>query len=186
VSQSELLIRVTESLDRLGIAYMVTGSAASSLQGEPRSSHDIDLVVACPEHAAPALCREFPPHEFYLPESMIREAVRRRSMFNLLHIDSGDKVDFWLLTDEPFDTSRFSRRIRDSLFGREMWVSSPEDTILAKLRWSQMSGGSSKQIHDVRGVLNLQGPLLDTDYLQTWIDKLDLRAEWNKLLTPDS
>ena len=45
MSQQELLTAVAAALDRIGIQYMVTGSIASSLYGEPRLSHDIDVLV---------------------------------------------------------------------------------------------------------------------------------------------
>jgi len=48
MSQQELLAKVVSVLESLGVDYMVTGSLASSIQGEPRSTHDIDLVVAIP------------------------------------------------------------------------------------------------------------------------------------------
>ena len=46
MSQQELLKRVVRILDGAKIKYMLTGSVVSSLQGEPRSTHDIDIVVA--------------------------------------------------------------------------------------------------------------------------------------------
>jgi len=69
-------------------------------------------------------------------------------MANLIDTVSGDKVDFWLLTETPFDYSRFTRRYHEELMGMRIAVSSPEDTILMKLRWSKMSGGSEKQFID--------------------------------------
>ena len=64
-------------------------------------------------------------------------------MFNLLDAEGGDKVDFWLLTDDPFDRSRFSRKYEENVLGMKVKVSRPEDSILMKLRWAQLSGGRS-------------------------------------------
>ena len=62
-----------------------------------------------------------------------------------------------------------------------MMVSSPEDTIIAKLRWSEMSGGSEKQfIHALR-VYELQFQKLDLKYLEDWIGKLNLTKIWERL-----
>src|SRR5216684_3489891 len=99
MSQQELLRQVIQILSEAGIDYMVTGSVASSMQGEPRSTHDIDLVVALPANAADALLNAFLPPDFYLSEEAIREALEKRSMFNLLSLTDGEKVDFWILTD---------------------------------------------------------------------------------------
>ena len=85
---------------------MLTGSFASSMQGEPRLSHDIHMVVDISATALPALLQRFPPPEFYLDELSVREAISARTMFSLLQASEGDKVDFWLLTDDPFDIAR--------------------------------------------------------------------------------
>lgn len=148
MAQQERLSRVVRFLDREQIESMVTGSVASIAQGEPRSTHDIDLVVLFRRSMTPYLGDELPPPEFCFSVDPVEEAFQRSSMFNLLWIDTGDKVDFWMLTQTPFDQSRFSRKVRQSTLNRDFWVSSPEDTILAKLRWSRMSAGSEKQFPD--------------------------------------
>jgi hypothetical protein len=79
MSQQELLKHVIATLERLGIDYMVTGSIASSMQGEPRSSHDIDVVVNLPASAIPRLLQSFPAPDYYLAESAIREAIQAGS-----------------------------------------------------------------------------------------------------------
>ena len=140
MSQQELLIRVVRTLDDLGVDYMVTGSFASSMQGEPRLTHDIDLVVALSEDESSKLMEEFPLTDYYLSAQAIQEAVQQRRMFNLLELATGDKVDFWILTDEPFDASRFARKRSEELGGVQLKVSTPEDTILAKLRWARKRG----------------------------------------------
>ncbi len=109
--------------------------------------------------------------------------MKRAGMFNLLDIDTGEKVDFWLLTKEPFDQSRFTRRRTSMLGGLDVSVSSPEDTILAKLRWCQMSGGSEKQFGDALHVYELQGELLDRDYLDRWAAELSVSALLDRLRT---
>ena len=76
--QQELLSRIVRCLDDLGIDYMVTGSHASSLQGEPRSTHDIDLVVALTPSDSDRLVAVFPDSEFYLSPPAMREAIGRR------------------------------------------------------------------------------------------------------------
>jgi hypothetical protein len=75
MSQPELLKRVVRVLDDNGIDYMLTGSMASSLQGDPRSTHDIDIVVALTMDKVPPLLKAFPPPRFYLDEHSIREAI---------------------------------------------------------------------------------------------------------------
>lgn len=182
MSQSELLSLVVSRLRELGIPAMLTGSFASSLHGAPRATHDIDLVVDLRPGQAAALAAAFPPPAFYLSLPAIAEAVRERSMFNLLALESGDKVDFWLVTDQPFDQSRFARRQAARLGSSVVDVSTPEDTILMKLRWADSSGGSEKQLQDVLRIYELQGPTLDAGYLEAWLDRLEVRPLWQRVL----
>ncbi len=181
MSQQELLKKVIQALDQIGIQYMLTGSVVSSLQGEPRSTHDIDMVIGIQRSVAKKLVEAFPPPDFYLDEDSILNAINRQSMFNLIDVTTGDKVDFWILTDEPFDQSRFSRKISEKFTGIEMQVSTPEDTILAKLRWAKLSGVSEKQFTDALRVYEVQYGELDIDYLKHWVKKLDVESLWKRL-----
>ena len=177
MSQQELLKAVVVVLDAAGIDYMLTGSLVSSLQGDPRSTHDIDLVVAISSaDGAASIAAAFPPPRFYLDEAAARTAIARGDMFNLLDADTGDKVDFWLLTSDAFDQSRFRRKVVVNLGGVRINVSRPEDTVLMKLKWSRDSGGSEKQFQDARSVYELQYPELDQAYLDQWAPLLDVSA----------
>jgi hypothetical protein len=152
MSQPELLARLVQVLDANGIEYMLTGSIVSSSQGDPRSTHDIDLIVNLQSTAVRSLVEAFPAPAYYLDELSVREAIQRRDMANLMEVQTGLKVDFWILKDEPFDQNRFARRMKSNLGGVFAFVSRAEDTILQKLRWAEMSGGSEKQFADAKGV----------------------------------
>ena len=181
MSQQELLKRVIHVLNELEIEYMLTGSFASSLFGEPRLTHDIDIVLSLHPAAIPGLLAAFAPPRFYLNEASVQEAIRTGSMFMLLDTLEGDKVDFWMLTDSPFDQSRFRRRIQVDFEGETLMVSTPEDTILAKLQWAKLSGGSEKQVGDARGVYETEYAALDMEYLEEWVDRLAVRALWEEM-----
>jgi hypothetical protein len=181
VSQSELLKKVVDVLDRSQTPYMLTGSYASSLQGEPRLTHDIDLVVLISASGSKALLDTFTAPDYYLDAQSIQDAIERVGQFNLLDVTGGDKVDFWILTDDPFDQSRFHRRTIEEFAGQKLHVSRPEDTILMKLRWSALSGGSEKQFGDARGVYELQSGTLDLDYMNHWAKTLGVMDDWQRL-----
>jgi hypothetical protein len=184
MSQQELLRRVVEVLDAAAVDYMLTGSLASSLQGEPRSSHDIDLVVALTPAGGNALLEAFAPPDYYLDELSIKSALDEPGagrQFNLLHAAEGDKVDFWMLSNEAFDQSRFSRKYTDEIEGLRIKVSRPEDTILMKLRWADLSGGSEKQFRDALSVYQLKRRLLDLPYMDTWATRLGIIPLWERL-----
>lgn len=182
MSQQELLKKVIQALDRAKIQYMITGSVVSSLHGEPRSTHDIDMVVAIQSPKVREFVEAFPPSDFYLDKDSIHDAINRRSMFNLIDLKGGDRVDFWILTDEPFDQSRFARRYSEEFMGLKMQVSTPEDTILAKLRWAKLSGGSEKQFTDALRVYEVQHGKLDIKYLKQWAKNLDVESLWKRLM----
>ncbi|MSR58656.1 MAG: hypothetical protein EXS05_13550 [Planctomycetaceae bacterium] len=182
MSQQELLTDVIAALQNLGIEFMLSGSHASSLQGEARATHDIDLVANLKPSNVRPLMEAFRSDRFYLSESAVAEAIRTKRMFNLLEVTTGEKVDFWVLTDSAFDQSRFARRQRIDLGDQFVEVSSPEDTILMKLLWCTQSGGSQKQFHDVVRVYELQSNLLDEAYLRKWLLELGVEDLWQRVL----
>ncbi len=182
MSQQQLLNNVLDVLERLEVDYMLTGSWASSLQGRPRSTHDLYVVVSISETLIPKFLAAFPSPNYYLSDVSMSEAIRDQSMFNLLDNQSGDKVDFWMLTDEPWDRVRFQRRVWVDIQGRQVAVSSPEDTILAKLRWSAMSSGSECQFNDALHVSELQWDVLDQEYLRQWSQTLDVQDVWQRIV----
>ncbi len=181
MSQQELLKKVIRALEEAEIQYMITGSVVSSMQGEPRSTHDIDIVIAYQRSVIEFIVETFPPHDFYFEENSIYEAADRRTMFNIIDMNSGDKIDFWILTNETFDLSRFSRRVTEKFLSLEMKVSTPEDTILAKLRWAKLAGGSEKQFTDALRVYEVQFGKLDIDYIKEWAKKLNIELLWKRL-----
>ena len=152
----ETLRFVVGVLDTHRIEYMVTGSVASSLQGEPRATHDLDVVVAIRDQNAAALHQGFHRPQFYLDEQAILEAVQTGGMFNAINLEEGDKVDFWMLTDNAFDASRFARRISVNVFGTSLKVSSPEDTNSGEVAVVEAVWGKREVVH--RRVACIRGP----------------------------
>jgi len=154
---------------------MITGSTASSLQGEPRSTHDIDLVIALHKNTVDQFHKAIQSPEFYLDLDTINEAINNQSMFNLIDTTDGNKVDFRVLTNDSFDKSRFTRIYIENVFGFDFHVSTPEDTILAKLKWTKLSFGSQKQFTDALRVYEVQFKGLDQKYLTDWSKVLEVK-----------
>ena len=179
--QPKLLIKVLAFLNENQIEYMITGSLVSSIQGEPRATHDVDILVNITREVIPVLIKAFMPPDYYLSQSAIEEAIQHKSMFNLLDTTEGDKADFWILTDEPFDQSRFTRKYEEKILGFSMKISTPEDTILMKLRWAKLSGGSEKQFTDALRVYEIQFVNLDHSYMEEWSKTLDVKDLWERL-----
>lgn len=181
MSQSDLLKKIAGILSAQEIPYMLTGSLVSSIQGEPRSTHDIDIIISIRPSDIPGIVRTFPAGEFYLDRESISQALKNQGMFNVIDLREGDKIDFWMLTDSEFDRSRFSRRQEFELLGEKVWLSSAEDTILAKLRWAELCGGSRKHYLDALKVYEVQYPQLHMEYLTDWVRQLKLTVLFNKL-----
>jgi hypothetical protein len=178
----ELLQRIVGILERLDIPYLVTGSVAAMAYGEPRLTNDIDIVAAIEERHVAGLIAAFPPEEFYIGEEMVREAIRRRLQFNIIHPSSGLKVDIIIRKGTPFDTSRFGRirRIRPA----ESYMASfaaPEDIIIMKMQYYR-DGGSEKHLRDITGILKVSRDEVDLNYIADWSRRLDLKDVWEMIL----
>jgi len=172
-TERDALFQVLDALEALQIPYMVVGSFASTFWGRPRTTHDADLVVEITGEKVAKLARLLAPH-FYAPLFVIEDAVRKRGPFNLIHLDYAFKVDLWLLKDSPYDAESFRRRLMGVMFGREVWVSSPEDVILSKLLWYRAAPALERQFQDVLGVYESQEPYLEQDYLDRWAAALGI------------
>jgi hypothetical protein len=172
-----VLLYVAELLERIEIPYLLGGSLASSLLGEPRSTVDIDFAVALSVEDVPSL-REGLVSEFYIEDHAMRDAVVRHASFNAIHQPTVFKVDFFVLGDAPFDRVQLERRrLSPVLEGsdRRVFVSSAEDLVLRKLDWFRQGGHvSDRQWRDVLGVLKVQAGRIDLEHLRTWADALDL------------
>lgn len=181
MSQQELLKFVIESLEDISVEYMVTGSVVSSLQGEPRLTHDIDIIISIQKKSIDTFIHSFSSRDFYLDRAAVFDAIKTQHVFNLIDKNTGDKIDFWILTDTPFDRSRFSRKYREEFLGLRLVVSRPEDTILAKLHWVQLSGGSEKHFKDALRVYEIQYEILDKEYLLKWSKSVNVESLLQKL-----
>ncbi len=175
----EVLQRIATALDRAGIAYMLTGSFASAYYGLPRSTQDVDLVI----QASPTQLREFvqslPDDEYYADLDAAFEAHSRQSLFNVIDLASGWKIDMIIRKSRPFSREEFNRRELMNIDGHTLFVATAEDVIIAKLEWSKLSG-SRRQIEDVAAILRIRSGSLSNSYLDKWISELRIENEWRE------
>lgn len=171
----DVALRVTAALERAGIGYFLGGSLASSLQGEPRSTNDIDLVVDLPPSKVAGLVAALGP-DFDVDEEALRRAARERSSWNVFFLPLLTKIDLFVLRQEPFDLAEFERRLPVEVRpGQRLSVKSPEDSVLRKLLWHRDGGSvSERQWRDVVQVLRVSGDALDRGYLDGWARRLGL------------
>jgi hypothetical protein len=177
MSIPEVFRRLKSALDLAGIAYMLSGSFASAYYGAPRSTQDIDLVI----EATPAQLRAFIDglsiDRYYADLDAALEAHRRQSLFNVIDLATGWKIDLIIRKSRAFSEQEFGRRRLVDLQGTPIFVASAEDVIIAKLEWSRLAQ-SQRQIEDVAAILSVRRELLDHSYLEKWIAELGLEQEW--------
>lgn len=172
----EVTLKVVRVFEEVGIAYHVGGSLASSAFGIARSTLDVDIVADI-KHKQATLLYESLKEEFYIDIDMIRDAINRRSSFNLIHLETMFKVDVFIPKNRPFDRQAFIRRIQKPVSAedpsQQLFFATPEDTILNKLEWYKGGGEvSERQWKDVIGVLKVQREGLDISYLTSWAKEL--------------
>lgn len=173
----EVIRQVLTALETAGVPYMLTGSFASSLHGAPRSTQDLDFVIAPDDRSIERLVDQFPPGRYYLSRSAAMEALRRNSLFNVIDLETGWKIDFIVRKSREFSTVEFDRRVSTELLGLKIFVATPEDIVISKLEWAKRSG-SERQIEDVMGIVRSQGAQLDSGYVERWVGDLELGPQW--------
>jgi hypothetical protein len=171
------VLPLAAALDSLRIPYAITGSLASGLHGETRSTRDADVVVDLRTAGLDPLLHALEP-AFYVPTAFARQAVAAGSSFNVIHLESQYKIDLYPAGRRRLDEDLLGRRVfarYPSEPGRELAFVSAEVIVLAKLDWYRRGAGTSdQQWRDVKGVLKVQGARLDVDYLRRRAGELGL------------
>jgi hypothetical protein len=166
---------VIDAFDKIGVAYEIGGSVASSLHGVYRTTADVDIVADLPITKVEEFIRQL-GFDFYADDDAIRSAVREKRSFNAIYKPFGLKIDVFALKNTPFARAEFKRRIQMPFpppNGPLTWISSAEDIILHKLLWYKSGGAvSTRQWNDAIGVLRVNAGHLDENYLVRWAETL--------------
>jgi hypothetical protein len=172
-------LQVIEVLEALDVPYLIGGSFAAAVYGVARMTVDVDLVADVRfEHVDP-LTRRLSP-DFYLDSGSMREAIRQRSSFSLIHFKTMFKVDVFIPKQRPYSQQQMERRVRQPLSTETdqlAYFSSAEDSVLSKLEWYRLGGEvSERQWRDILGVIKTQSERLDLAYLRQWAAALNVAA----------
>lgn len=165
ISSESVMVRVADALEASGIPYLLTGSFASNYYGIPRSTEDADFVL----QSSGGLGADFvlrlgedfllePQLSFETQTGTFRQMIRYRK--------KAFKVELFLLSQDPHDQSRFQRRRPVQLFERRLWLPSPEDVVITKLRWAR-----GKDKDDARNVMAVQRDVLDWGHIEQWCER---------------
>ena len=182
MDQSDLLRFAVGIIEGLGLRYFVTGSMASMRYGEARLTNDIDIVIELPVARVVELCARFPADDFYVSEDAGRAAAMNGGQFNIIHPESGLKVDLIVARPDSAGHARFDRaRSLPVDGGGSAMFTSPEDSIVSKLEFFR-EGESDKHLRDIASILKIRGEQLDLDYISSWVSQNGMEEVWNALL----
>ena len=171
--QLEFMKQIACRLDSAGIPYMITGSMAMAIYATPRMTRDIDLVIECDLLDSDRLADLF-EQDCYVDRKGIRDAVSRRSMFNIIHNDWIVKADFIIRKNGQYRKLEFERRRIIDIEGTPISIVAAEDLVLSKLHWAKDSD-SELQWRDVRSIIE-SVPELDWPYLEKWAASLGVHG----------
>jgi hypothetical protein len=174
------------ALELAGIRYAVGGSWASTAFGEPRFTNDVDILADFTPENFHLFLRHLPKQFYVDPEEAMR-AIADGRPFNLIHIPSVLKFDFFPSHAFPLGAEELDRAI--SLAGTGLSESparfvTPEDILLAKLYWFRSGGEVSEvQWRDIQGVVRGCVTALDRQYLEQGARKLEVQDLLRKALS---
>jgi hypothetical protein len=170
---TDLAAQLHNIFTSVGVPYYVTGGVAAITYGEPRTTRDLDVVISVPRDALPPLISALEAAGFYVPGVEDAAAGRMRTL-QVTQVATISRADLVLADDTKYERLKFQRRRLISWpDGTEVYLVSPEDIVVNKLRWGQQSQ-SEKQWRDVLGVLKTQQESLDYEYMHRWATEFDL------------
>jgi len=170
-------------LNKNQFQYFVTGSVASIVYGEPRLTHDIDLVIFLHEKEVDKFVKAFPPKEFYCPpEEIIRTELKRevRGHFNLIHHETGFKADIYFAGKEELHLWALKNKQQIDLVGITINVAPPEYVIIKKLEFFK-EGRAQKHLIDIQGILLNSKDIINFALLNDMINGMGLNDVWDTI-----
>ena len=181
--EADLCLLFVRPLNRLGVRYIISGSIAAILYGEPRLTHDVGFVVFLRSEDIRCLREAFSSPAFYVPPAdVIASEVARelRGHFNLIHSDTGFNADFYTSGRDELHAWAFRNARIMEYQGEPIVVAPPEYVIIRKLEYYR-EGSSEKHLRDIRSMLAVSDEQLDRPELYEWIKQRGLAAEWQKV-----
>ena len=179
----ELSLLFIRTLNRHRIRYVVGGSVAAILYGEPRFTHDVDFVAFLRDSEILQFPKIFPSPEYYVPPvAVIAAEVARpkKGHFKVIHAATSFKADFYPAGRDEFNAwaFRFSRRL--DYMGETLVLAPPEYVIVRKLEYFR-EGGSDKHLRDIRAMLHVSAEQINLSEVNEWVQRLGVELEWRKV-----
>ncbi len=181
--EAELIALFVLPLEEAGLKYIVSGSVASILYGEPRATMDIDLGIFINDQSYSIFHQIYPDTDFYVPPEDIIKIESRREIhghYNIIHHGTGYKADFYPSRNHPLLPWALKNLRRISIGDTHISIAPPEYVILWKLAFYQ-EGGSQKHLRDICGIISVQGDTLDRAIIIETVKELHLQDSWEKI-----
>jgi hypothetical protein len=182
VQHPELVALFTTRLDAARIPYMITGSVAAMLYGEPRFTNDLDVVLRLSSSDIEGAVAAFPDAEFYCPPAAVIALESKRPLrghFDIIHRQTGYRADVYLMRCDPLHEWGMAHRKRIPVEARAIWLAPPEYVIVRKLEYFR-EGHSEKHLLDIAGMLAISGGAIDMPVLDRLIAERGLQGEWQQ------
>ena len=176
---ADIIALFVPPLNTLGVSYAVVGGVATIIYSAPRLTNDIDVIVELSDASLRELLTAFTSDDFFVPPlESVQEEMRRPSggHFNIIHIPSAQKADFYPAGNDPLDAMALERQQRHLVGGHVLRVAPPEVIVVRKLEWYR-DGGTERHLRDVRGILEYAGPALDRQALEALVAQRGLQAQ---------
>jgi hypothetical protein len=172
----DLKVFMVREIEALGLAYAIGGSMAAAAYSVPRFTRDVDIVIDLPLDRVPDFVARFPRPAFYIDEAAVRQAVRERGQFNIIHSESGVKVDLYLPA-EPLQEAQIRRARRIVSDSGEANYSPPEELVIMKLMYYQY-GQPDRHLEDIVNLLYGLGGNVDLAWIVSEVDRRGLQDPW--------
>lgn len=174
----EIAVQLHNLLMPLQIDYYITGGASAVMYGEPRTTRDIDLVLAISLSQLDSLVMELEKAGFYIA-GLDEVRAGESKILQVIQMELIARADLMIAGESAFDLIQFERKQAIEVWdGQVLFYASAEDVVLNKLKW-RLQSGSEKQWRDVLGILKVQGDLLDVGYLREWASFLGVLEDLN-------
>lgn len=183
MQEANLFLLFIKRLNGLSIPYAVTGSVASIIYGEPRITHDIDIVLLLPKVKIEDFLNAFSKESFYAPPiEVIQNEINRdiRGHCNIIHYETGFKADIYFAGNDKFQHWAIENAKEISFSGSKIMIAPPEYVIIKKLEFFK-EGQSQKHLTDIKSILNNSKEMINFDLLNNLILKYGLKKEWEEV-----
>lgn len=174
-NSAELATQLQTLFENANIPYYITGGVAAIAYGDPRTTRDLDVVIQVPRASIAQLVAALEQNGFYVAGADDVAAGRMKTL-QVTHMETISRADLMIADEDTYTQQQFERRRRYAFpNATEVYLASPEDVIISKLRWGLRSE-SEKQRRDVLAILKVLQGELDYLYIYRWAAEFDLLA----------